>query len=105
TRLYVGRARLPAVADPDEFYQADLIGLEAEEPSGRGIGRVVAVHDHGAGAFLEIVPPGPGGESLLIPFARASVPVVDLARRRLVVVPPAELVVPPAAEPRRGAAA
>lgn len=105
TRLYVARSRLPAVDDPDEFYYADLIGLAAEDPCGQPIGRVIAVHDHGAGAFLEIAPPAAGRESLLVPFSRASVPLVDLARRRLVVVQRGEVVVPPAAAPRAGAAA
>jgi 16S rRNA processing protein RimM len=54
------------------------------------------VHDHGAGAFVEIA--RAAGPALLVPFTRAAVPVVDLAGRRLVVVPPAEEVVPPSAQ-------
>ena len=82
-RLYIERARLPA-PDDDEFYLADLIGLAAFDQQGRDLGRVTAVHDHGAGAFLEI------GPTLLIPFTRAAVPEIDLAAGRLVVVPPDE---------------
>lgn len=101
TRLYVARDRLPAPA-ADEFYHADLIGLAAEDASGRRIGTVVAVNDHGAGAFLEI---DAGAQPLLVPFTRGSVPVVDLAGRRVVVAPPGEIVVPPSADQPEGAAA
>jgi len=83
-RLYVDRDRLPP-PQTDEFYLADLTGLLAVTADGRELGRVEAVHDHGAGIFLEI-------GALLIPFTRAAVPDVDVAAGRLTVVPPAEIV-------------
>lgn len=86
TRLYVPRERLPA-PDEDEYYLADLIGLDATDDRGRSLGRIDAVHDYGAGASLEIGP-------LLVPFTRACVPVVDIAGRRVVVAPPAEILAP-----------
>jgi 16S rRNA processing protein RimM len=101
TRLYVARDRLPAPAE-DEFYHADLIGLAVEDASGRRLGTVAAVNDHGAGAFLEI---DTGAQPLLLPFTRAAVPVVDLAGSRVVIAPPAEVVVPPSADQPEGAAA
>ncbi len=106
TALYVARDRLPA-PDEDEFYHADLIGLAVEDASGRRIGTVASVNDHGAGAFLEIdtATAGKGAQPLLLPFTRAAVPVVDLAGRRVVIVPPAEVVVPPSADQPEGAAA
>ena len=85
-RLYVERARLPE-PEADEFYLADLVGLEAVDPAGQCLGKVALVHDYGAGASLEIeragVPP------LLVPFTRAAVPGVDLAAGRVVVEVPA----------------
>jgi 16S rRNA processing protein RimM len=101
TRLYVARDRLPAPAE-DEFYHADLIGLAVEDASGQRLGTIVTVNDHGAGAFLEIET---GAQPLLLPFTRAAVPVVDPARGRVVVAPPAEVVVPPSADQPEGAAA
>ena len=89
-RLYADRDRLPP-PDEDEYYLADLVGLVAVDAEGRTLGTVGAVHDHGAGAFLEVGP-------LLVPFTRACVPVVDIAAGRVVVVPPAELLVPGRAE-------
>ena len=90
-RLYVARSQLPAT-ETDEFYLADLVGLAAVTETGAPLGHVRAVEEHGAGAYL-VVGEGPGEH--LIPFTRAAVPVVDLDARRLVVVPPAEIIVPP----------
>ena len=92
TRLYVAREQLPP-ADEDEFYLADLVGLLAVGTDGAELGRVTAVHDYGAGASLELGP-------LLIPFTRACVPEVDLARERVVVVPPFEVAPSPNPLPR-----
>ncbi|MDH3473430.1 MAG: ribosome maturation factor RimM [Rhodospirillales bacterium] len=99
TRLYVERAALPAPEEAETYYHADLIGLAAEDTQGRPLGRVVAVENFGAGDLLEIAE-GPGGQggqggqgggSLLVPFTRAAVPVIDLEGGRLVVDPPAEV--------------
>lgn len=87
TRLHAPRDRLPALAE-DEFYHADLIGMEVVDTGGALLGRVRAVNDHGAGDILEIATAG-GGE-LLLPFTRAVVPTVDLAAGRLVADPPDE---------------
>jgi len=85
TRLYVERERLPE-PEEDEFYLADLVGSVACDEAGGRIGTVSAVHDYGAGTSLEIereaAPP------LLVPFTRASVPEVDVATGRVVIVPP-----------------
>lgn len=83
TSLYVARDRLPSLGD-DEFYHADLIGMEVRDTGGAVVGRVGAVHNHGAGDLLEVQGPGLK-ESLLLPFTRAVVPTVDLATRRVVV--------------------
>ncbi len=86
-RLYIDRDRLPA-PEPDEFYFSDLVGLEAVGPEGE-VGRVVAVHDYGAGTSLEIS--RTEGAPLLVPFTSVCVPEVDVSGGRLHVVPPAEL--------------
>lgn len=82
TRLYVARAALPPTEE-DEFYLSDLVGLDAIDTSGTRIGTVTAVHDYGAGASLEIA--RPDAPSLLAPFTRATVPVVDVGEGRVVV--------------------
>ncbi|MBV0892202.1 ribosome maturation factor RimM [Paracoccus sp. Z118] len=83
--LWADRSALPALPD-DEFYHADLIGLEVADPGGVVLGRVRAIHDHGAGDILEVA--GPKGLQL-IPFTRVAVPTVDLAAGRIVADPPA----------------
>ena len=82
--LWADRAALPSLPD-DEFYHADLIGLEVMDTGGASLGRVRAIYDHGAGDILEVY--GSSG-ILLIPFTRAAVPTVDLAARRIVADPP-----------------
>jgi len=91
-RLYVARAALPAL-EPGEFYSGDLLGLECVEGTGAVVGTVKALHNFGAGDVIEIE--RPGGASFLFAFTRATVPEIDLARGRLVVVAPPEVEVGP----------
>jgi 16S rRNA processing protein RimM len=86
--LYVDRARLPA-PEADEFYHADLIGLAAIKANGDPLGTVIAVHNFGAGDMLEIAPSR--GKTILVPFTKKAVPVVDIAAGTLTIVPPAEI--------------
>ncbi|WP_191085680.1 ribosome maturation factor RimM [Roseococcus microcysteis] len=87
TKLYVPREALPP-PEEEEFYLADLQGMAAFTEAGESLGEVRAVEDHGGGAFLVLS----GPPERLIPFTRAAVPVVDVAARRLVIVPPTESV-------------
>jgi 16S rRNA processing protein RimM len=94
--LYLPRAALPTPTD-DEFYHADLIGLVAVDSVGTEIGRVSGVLNFGGGDILEIAPTG-GGETLLLPFTKTCVPSIELAQKRLVVVPPVEVETVPEGE-------
>lgn len=85
-RLFADRDALPSLPD-DEFYYADLIGLEVVDTGGQVLGKVSAVHNHGAGDLLEVTGPGLKTPALL-PFTRAAVPTVDLAAGRIVTDPP-----------------
>jgi 16S rRNA processing protein RimM len=86
--LYIARERLPAAA-VDEYYHADLIGLAAVNSAGDPLGRVIAIHNFGAGDIIEIAPTH--GMSLLLPFTNAVVPSVDLAGGRVIIELPAEI--------------
>lgn len=86
TRLYAPRDKLPALPD-DEYYHADLIGLDVLDTGGNELGRVNAVLNHGAGDLLEIAVQD-RRQSVLLPFTLATVPTVDLASRRIIVDPP-----------------
>ncbi len=86
TRLYADRAALPDLPE-DEYYHADLIGLEVRDTGGAVLGRVKAVLNHGAGDLLEVFGPGLP-DTVLLPFTLAAVPTVDLAHGCVVADPP-----------------
>lgn len=86
--LYVPRAKLPAT-DADEYYHTDLIGLAAVTTDGEALGRVLAIHNFGAGDIIEIAPLK--GTTLLLPFSNAVVPEVDIASGRVVIALPQEI--------------
>jgi 16S rRNA processing protein RimM len=88
TSLFIDRARLPSLPD-DEFYHADLIGLDAVDTGGELLGKVMAVHNHGAGDIIEISSTR-HKSALLLPFTKLIVPNVDLAAGRLIVDLPEE---------------
>jgi 16S rRNA processing protein RimM len=102
--LHVDRDRLPATEDEDEFYHADLIGLPVARPDSNEIGTVVALHDFGGGDMLEVRLAD--RRTVMLPFTKAIVPVVDVAGGRIVADPPEDLLAPPdAAEQAREQAA
>jgi 16S rRNA processing protein RimM len=84
-RLHLARSALPQTA-AEEYYHADLIGLEVVLSDGTPVGQVHAIHDFGAGDTLELT--RPGAPPVMVPFTRAVVPNVELAAGRLVLDPP-----------------
>ena len=86
--LYIAREKLPET-DDDEYYHADLIGLAAVNAANEPLGRVVAIHNFGAGDIIEIAPPH--GSTMLLPFTNAVVATVDLKGGRVVIELPREI--------------
>jgi 16S rRNA processing protein RimM len=86
--LYVARERLPDTSE-DEYYHADLIGLAAVNAAGEPLGRVIAIHNFGAGDIIEVAPSD--GATMLLPFTNAVVPTVDLEGGRVVIELPDEI--------------
>jgi len=86
--LYIAREKLPATSE-DEYYHADLIGLAAVTAANEPLGRVIAIHNFGAGDIIEIAPPQ--GATLLLPFTNAVVPSVDLEGGRVIIELPDEI--------------
>jgi 16S rRNA processing protein RimM len=102
--LHVDRDRLPPPEDEEEFYHADLIGLSVFRPDGSDIGAVVALHNFGGGDMLEVRLPD--RRTVMVPFTKALVPVVDVPGGRIVADPPEDLLAPlDAAEQAREQAA
>ncbi len=85
-RLYADRDALPALPD-DEYYHADLIGLEVRDTGGTVLGQVRSVLNHGATDLLEIEAEGLA-DTVLLPFTREAVPTVDLSAGRIIADPP-----------------
>jgi 16S rRNA processing protein RimM len=85
TELHVAVADLPALDEPDVFYDHQLVGLQAQLTDGALLGEVAAVRHEGAD--LLVIRRAGGGE-VLVPFVSAIVPSVDLAAGVLVVDPP-----------------
>ncbi|MCP8882878.1 ribosome maturation factor RimM [Devosia sp. XJ19-1] len=85
--LFVDRSQLPEIEDEDDFYHADLIGLDARLESGVSIGAVSGLFDHGAGDILEVRDPR-SGDTFLYPFTKVVVPIIRIAEGYLVIAPP-----------------
>jgi 16S rRNA processing protein RimM len=86
TLLSLRVADLPPLAEEDEYYDTQLIGLTAVLADGAALGEVTDVLHLPGGDVLVVR--RPHGAEALVPFVRAIVPTVDLAGRSLVVDPP-----------------
>ena len=85
SELFVERAALPDAGE-DEFYHADLIGLEVRDSEGRVLGKVSALHNFGASDVLEFA--RSDGDTVHIAFTRETVPVIQVAEGFIVVAVP-----------------
>jgi 16S rRNA processing protein RimM len=83
-RIFIARSQFP-MPDADEFYWADLIGLEVVNREGVALGSVIGLLDTGPHSVLRIQPAAADGEEVLIPFVSAYVDSVDLPARRIAV--------------------
>jgi len=83
--LLVDRAALPQTEE-NEFYHADLIGLEARDAEGRILGKVSALYNYGASDVIELT--RPDGNDVLLAFSRETVPELNIAAGYIVVAVP-----------------
>ena len=83
--LLADTADLPPTDDPDEFYDHELEGLRAELADGTGVGTVQEIVHAPGGELLSL---DREGRTVLVPFVREIVPVVDVAGGRVVLDPP-----------------
>jgi 16S rRNA processing protein RimM len=73
-------------AEPDAWYDHELVGLAAVSPDGAALGEVVAVEHPGAQDLLVVRTVA--GRRRLVPFVSAIVPTVDVPAGRLVIAAP-----------------
>ena len=86
TELFIDRSQLPDdELDEDEFFQTDLIGLEALDADGKSYGGVSALFDFGGGDLIELSLKGK--RPMLIPFTEAAVPEIDFEKGTIRVDP------------------
>ena len=86
--IYIRRENLPR-PDDDEFYIADLIGLEVRLADGSKFGSLTRVDNFGAGDILDIL--NSDGTEIQILFNKANVPQIDVTAGYLVINLPAEI--------------
>ncbi|HEY7052970.1 MAG TPA: ribosome maturation factor RimM [Mycobacterium sp.] len=87
TLFLVDSAELPAIDDPDEFYDHQLEGLRVHTKAGQAVGEVVDVLHTAAGELLAVRRTDDSGE-VLVPFVSAIVTSVSLADKRIEIDPP-----------------
>lgn len=85
TQLLIPAAEREPIADPDEFYDTDLVGLTARTVDGSDLGAVTDVLHAGAASYLVV---HVAGRDRLVPFVAAIVPTVDVAAGLVVIDPP-----------------
>lgn len=89
TYLVVDSGDLPALDDPDEFHDHELVGLAVVTADGTEVGVVDDITHLGQDV---LVVRRTGGGQALVPFVRDIVPDVDVAGGRLVITPPPGLI-------------
>lgn len=87
TVFLVDTAELPAIDDPDEFYDHELEGLRVVTVDGEAVGSVTEVLHTAAGELLAVKADGDGRE-VLVPFVGAIVTSVSRETGTIVIDPP-----------------
>jgi 16S rRNA processing protein RimM len=95
--LSVDSSQLPAIPDPDEFRDHELIGLSVRTAAGDLVGVVADVLHHGQDLLVVRRAEGQDSECL-VPFVKAIVPEVDVQGGVLVIDPPPGLLDPAQAQ-------
>lgn len=90
TKLYIKRSELPTPKN-NEFYHADLVGMEARSHDGSKFGIVKNVVNFGAGDILEIYDVT-SEKVVYYPFKKQYVPVIDIVERYITVNPLEEVI-------------
>lgn len=83
TELFVEKDKLPEVAD-GEYYYTDLINLNILTTKNEPYGRIIAVHNFGAGDIVEIQLEGSTAKTMHI-FNNATFPTIDLTSKNAVI--------------------
>ncbi|BBY96795.1 ribosome maturation factor RimM [Mycolicibacterium fallax] len=86
TLFIIDSAELPAIGEPDEFYDHQLEGLAVHTVDGDVVGVIAEVLHTAAGELLSVK--NEAGKEILVPFVAAIVPTVSLERGVVEIDPP-----------------
>jgi len=81
--LYVERDSLPILSEKDEYYQADLIGMNIVDEELSSCGSVVALYNFGAGDLIEIK--FNDGSSGIYQFNSVNIKDIDIKNRKITI--------------------
>jgi 16S rRNA processing protein RimM len=88
TSLLIPASARPVLEDPDDFYDSELIGLQASTVAGQALGPITdVVHTSSADYLVLMIE----GREHLVPFVSAIVPSVDLRTGVVIIDPPDNL--------------
>jgi 16S rRNA processing protein RimM len=82
--VYIPQSRFPALSE-DEFYWAELIGLEVENLQGESLGKVADMMSNGPQSILRVTPAEDEAQERLIPFVDAYINKVDKDAGKIIV--------------------
>ena len=80
--LYLERDKLPDL-DEGEIYQADLLGMQVCNSVGTLLGKVIGLHDFGAGEIVEIQLPE-CNKTEMLPYYPPFLKQVDIKARQII---------------------
>jgi 16S rRNA processing protein RimM len=83
TKLYIKKADLPNTLEEEEYYLVDLVGLRVKNTENAEVGKVIAVHNFGAGDVVEVQ--YQDKKTQLIPFNKQAVPIINIKEGYLVI--------------------
>ena len=86
--LHVLRDRLPDL-DDGEIYHVDLLGMAVTDQNGQWLGRLIAIHDFGAGEIAELA--GESAPTIMVPFGGERLLAVDMEAKTINLSVPAGL--------------
>lgn len=77
------RGELPSLAEDDEYYWQDLIGLQALDVDGEILGEVCGMMRTGAHDILRIAATTDAKAEILVPYVEAHVVQVDMSAKTI----------------------
>jgi 16S rRNA processing protein RimM len=82
TKLYITREMLPS-SNENEYYHADLVGLQVLDTDKNVKGKILEIHNFGAGDIIEMVIPD-AKSTIFLPFEEEFIIEINLEQKFLI---------------------